>query len=295
MAQGYDSRTLATDAVPAAAEESTPEPRAEEQSGSRGSEPTLTVVVQHHPFVRISHWLNVPILLMMILSGLSIYWASPVVKHAPDPRTGNRDYFADVGYWAVAHVPGQRAFANPRTWFYDHFSLGHGMLAEALRLHWLFAYLFMANGLLYLAGLALGRGYRALVPRPADAGGAISMMRYYAGVVPAKIFRRPWPHPPRREKYNALQKLGYFSMPVAGALAIATGWAMHKPAQLGWLERLFGGYDRARLWHFLLLWLFAAFVVPHVFLVIADGWDTFRSMIVGWSARLREERNDGRE
>jgi thiosulfate reductase cytochrome b subunit len=295
MAQGYDSRTLATDAVPAAAEESTPEPRAEEQSGSRGSEPTLTVVVQHHPFVRISHWLNVPILLMMILSGLSIYWASPVVKHAPDPRTGNRDYFADVGYWAVAHVPGQRAFANPRTWFYDHFSLGQGMLAEALRLHWLFAYLFMANGLLYLAGLALGRGYRALVPRPADAGGAISMMRYYAGVVPAKIFRRPWPHPPRREKYNALQKLGYFSMPVAGALAIATGWAMHKPAQLGWLERLFGGYDRARLWHFLLLWLFAAFVVPHVFLVIADGWDTFRSMIVGWSARLREERNDGRE
>ena len=72
-------------------------------------------------------------------------------------------------------------------------------------------------------------------------------------------------------------ELGYFSMPIAGALAIATGWAMHKPAQLGWLERLFGGYDRARLWHFLLLWLFVAFVIPHVFLVIADGWDTFRS------------------
>jgi hypothetical protein len=28
------------------------------------------------------------------------------------------------------------------------------------------------------------------------------------------------------------------------------------------------------------------FVLPHVILVLADGWDTLRSMIVGWSARL---------
>jgi thiosulfate reductase cytochrome b subunit len=34
--------------------------------------------------------------------------------------------------------------------------------------------------------------------------------------------------------------------------------------------------------------VFAAFVVPHVVLVFADGWDTFRSMIVGWSERLKE-------
>ncbi len=259
-----------------------------------GGEPTKTIVLQHHALVRISHWLNIPILLMMILSGLSIYWASPVVKHARDPRTGNTDYLADVGTWAVAHLPGQAHFERPRTWFYDHFSLGHGILAEALRLHWLFAYLFMANGLLYLTGLAIGGGWRALVPRPRDAGGALAMMRYYAGLVPAKILRRPWPHPAVREKYNALQKLGYFSMPVAGALAIATGWAIHKPAQLGWLERAFGGYDWARTWHLLMLIVFVGFVIPHVVLVIADGWDTFRSMVVGWSARIRgEEEDDG--
>jgi len=265
-----------------------------EATKAAGGEPTKTIVIQHHALVRISHWLNIPILLMMILSGLSIYWASPVVKHAPDPRTGNTDYLADVGTWAVAHLPGQGRFERPRNWFYDHFSLGHGILAEALRLHWFFAYLFMANGALYFAGLALGGGWRALVPRPRDAGGALAMMRYYAGLVPARIFRRPWPHPPMREKYNALQKLGYFSMPVAGAIAIATGWAIHKPAQLGWLERLFGGYDWARVWHLLMLVVFVGFVIPHVVLVIADGWDTFRSMVVGWSARIRgEEEDDG--
>jgi len=247
------------------------------------------VVPKHHALVRITHWANVPLLAGMILSGLSIYWASPVVRHAPDARTGSTDYFADLGYWAVAHVPGQKRDPEPQFWFYDHFSLGHGILAEALRLHWLFAYLFMFNGVLYAVGLWLGGGYRSLLPRVSDANGAFAMIRYYVGLLPAKLLRKPWPHPPVRAKYNALQKLGYFSMPVFGGLAAATGWAIHKPTQLGWLATAFGGYDRARLWHFLLLWVFLGFVVPHVVLVVADGWDTFRSMVVGWSARLKEE------
>jgi hypothetical protein len=33
--------------------------------------------------------------------------------------------------------------------------------------------------------------------------------------------------------------------------------------------------------------VFILFVVPHVILVFADGWDTLRSMIVGWSASGR--------
>lgn len=246
------------------------------------------IVPKHYALVRITHWANVPLLAGMILSGLSIYWAAPVVRHAPDARTGSTDYFVDLGYWAVAHVPGQSHDPQPRFWFYDHFSLGHGILAEALRFHWFFAYLFLLNGVLYLAGLLLGGGYKSLLPRFADLKGAVAMSRYYAGLVPAKLLRKPWPHPPVRAKYNALQKLGYFSMPVFGGLAVATGWAIHKPAQLGWLERAFGGYDRARLWHFLLLWVFLGFVVPHVVLVVADGWDTFRSMVVGWSARVKD-------
>jgi hypothetical protein len=28
------------------------------------------------------------------------------------------------------------------------------------------------------------------------------------------------------------------------------------------------------------------FVIPHVILAIADGWDTLRSIVVGWSARV---------
>jgi thiosulfate reductase cytochrome b subunit len=32
--------------------------------------------------------------------------------------------------------------------------------------------------------------------------------------------------------------------------------------------------------------VFMLFVVPHVILVFADGWDTLRSMIVGWTTKV---------
>ena len=66
----------------------------------------VLVVRRHHLLVRCSHWLNVPILLGLILSGVSIYWASPLYRHKPAPLTGNFDPLADIGDWICAHVPG---------------------------------------------------------------------------------------------------------------------------------------------------------------------------------------------
>jgi hypothetical protein len=53
----------------------------------------------------------------------------------------------------------------------------------------------MLNGLFYLVGLALGGGYRALLPRLTDIRDALLMVRYYAGLFLAKVARRAWPHP----------------------------------------------------------------------------------------------------
>jgi thiosulfate reductase cytochrome b subunit len=41
------------------------------------------------------------------------------------------------------------------------------------------------------------------------------------------------------------------------------------------------------VWHFWLTIFFIVFVIPHVALVIADGWDTLRSMITGWSTKFK--------
>jgi thiosulfate reductase cytochrome b subunit len=161
------------------------------------------------------------------------------------------------------------------------------MLASALRLHWFYAYLFMLNGLVYITGLAIGGGWRALLPRASDLRDAFKMMRYYTGNPFALLLRHTWLHPRFTTKHNALQRLAYFSIPLAGFLSVATGWAIHKPMQLYWLAAIFGGYDLARVWHFLLMWVFILFFVPHVILVFSDGWDTLRSMIVGWSMRVK--------
>ena len=53
--------------------------------------------------------------------------------------------------------------------------------------------------------------------------------------------------------------------------------------QFSWLAAIFGGFESARVWHFWLMWIFVLFVIPHVILVFAEGWDTLRSMITGWS------------
>jgi len=57
-------------------------------------EPGVLVAKKHHLLVRWSHWLNVPILLGLILSGISIYWASPVYQYKSDPNTGSVDVVA---------------------------------------------------------------------------------------------------------------------------------------------------------------------------------------------------------
>ena len=251
------------------------------------------VIPKHHWLVRVTHWLNIPFLTGLTVSGLSIYWASPVYHHKADPVSGNEDYFEDIGAWIVRHVPGQHHYTPPGDWLYNHISLGTGDLASALRLHWLFTYLFMLNGVLYLVGLGLGGGYKALLPRRGDLQAAARMQLYYIGAPVAKLLHRPWPHPEITTKYNALQRAAYFSVPVLGLLSILTGWAIHKPVQLWWLTALFGGYDYARIWHFWLMWIFVLFVIPHVLLVIADGWDTMRSMVVGWSDRVGAAHKDG--
>jgi len=250
---------------------------------ARAAEP-VRVVRKHEGLVRTAHWAHLALLIGLILSGLAIYWAAPVFRHAPTPGNPRGDYLVDAGRVLASPFGGT---GNMPNWFYDRFSVGPFQLANALRLHWLFAYLYMACGALYVAGLVRGGGWRALLPRATDPAEALAMLRYYLGVIPHALSRKPWPHPPVAGKYNALQRGAYFTMPLVGALVVLSGWAMHKPAMLGWLERLFVNYDGARIVHFTCMVILGGFTIPHVILVIADGWDTFRGMVTGWSTRLK--------
>jgi thiosulfate reductase cytochrome b subunit len=244
----------------------------------------VRVANKHDGLVRVSHWAHVPLLAGLILTGLAIYWASPVFHHAPTPGNPRGDYLVDAGR-ALGPLFG--GSGEQRYWLYERLSVGPRQLANALRLHWLLAYLYMACGALYVAGLVRGGGWRALLPRRSDPAEALAMIRYYLGVIPHALARQPWPHPPIAGKYNALQRGAYFTMPLVGALVVLSGWAMHHPATLGWLERLFINFSVARIVHFACMAILGGFTIPHIILVVADGWDTFRGMVTGWSVRLK--------
>src|SRR5262249_52823419 len=155
----------------------------QEQIATRtpGPPPSVRVVRKHHVLVRVSHWLNIPLLLGLIVSGISIYWASPIYRHDPDPQTGSSDYLADAGIWICAHLPGENDCASRPDSIYSRISLGLSLHSPSLLLRWCCVYLLMLNGFMYLVGILLSGEWRTLIPRLSDALGAAKMAASYAG------------------------------------------------------------------------------------------------------------------
>ena len=67
-----------------------------------------------------------------------------------------------------------------------------------------------------------------------------------------------------------------------GAISALSGFAIYKPVQLAWLTSAFGGYELARYWHFVAVWLFIGFTLLHVSLVFLVDPASLRGMITGW-------------
>jgi thiosulfate reductase cytochrome b subunit len=148
-----------------------------------------------------------------------------------------------------------------------------GWLGGGLQWHFALAWVFLLSGALYVAYLLFSGEWRALFFRPRDIGPATQMQLYYLRL------RRE--HPPQG-KHNALQKGAYTFIIALGTISLLTGFAIYKPVQLWWLTALFGGYELARYWHFIAVWLFVGFTLVHVALVFLVDPASIRSMITGW-------------
>ena len=210
------------------------------------------LVKRYAAIVRLAHWLNAVFLVGMVASGLQIYNAythfglrdQPL--GLPNPFDGQ-----PIPQWA---------------------RLG-GWLAGGLNWHFALAWPFVITGLVYLGFLAFSGEWRSLLFRPRDVRPAVQMQLYYLRLVKE--------HPPQG-KHNALQKAAYTFIVVLGALAVLTGFAIYQPVQLAWLTALFGGYELARYWHFLAVWIFVGFTLLHVALVFLVDPASLRGMISGW-------------
>ena len=205
-----------------------------------------------HPLaIRWLHWINFPLLAMMIWSGLLIYWANAVYG---------------------IRVPGYELFHFFPPWFYETLGIPY-RLAEGLQLHFFFMWLFAINGVIYIVYTAWSGQWRSILPVPGSFKRSLRVVLHDARIVKEL---------PPQGKYNDAQRIAYTGVILMGAGSTLTGLAIYKPLQLAWLTALFGGYGWARWLHFWLTILFVLFFAVHVVQVVLAGWSNFRSMITGY-------------
>lgn len=208
-------------------------------------------ITHKHPFaIRLSHWLNVPILAVMIGSGLLIYWANDVYR---------------IGFGDTT------LFTFFPKWFYAAFHIPF-RLAEGMAWHFLFMWLFALNGLFYAACTLWTGEWRELLPNRQTLRDAWQVVRQDLG-----LRREPLP----KAKFNGAQRLAYTGVMAMGAASLLTGLAIYKPIQFGWLTWLLGGYKAARWEHFWLTVGYCAFIVMHILQVVRAGFHNFQAMVSG--------------
>jgi thiosulfate reductase cytochrome b subunit len=149
-----------------------------------------------------------------------------------------------------------------------------GWLAGARQWHFFGMWLFVVNGTVYILYNVLSKhGRQTTLFRKSDLPGVLPMILYYLRI------RKE--HPPQR-KYNALQKLAYTKVPLLALGGILTGIAIYWPVQFSGVTSFFGGYEGARIWHFIFMAALVLFICGHLLMVAIAGWDNFLSMITGW-------------
>ncbi len=142
--------------------------------------------------------------------------------------------------------------------------------AESLLWHFAGMWFLAINGLLYLIyGLLTGRFRERLLPiRGAD------LVQTVRDTLRFRIAHEDLTH------YNAVQKLLYIVVILAGISQVLSGLAIWKPIQFSGLVSLFGGFQGARLIHFCGMAVIVWFLVVHVALALLVP-STLLAMLTG--------------
>ena len=266
-----------------------------------GARSKREIVYRHTVVVRATHWVNVLCLALLLLSGLRIfnfhpalYWGNTGYRGVPsfiaigsaiDPATRAPvgvtriagTSFVTTGVLGVSYDPER---GTVRRAFPFWLILPDADLGSARDWHFLMAWLFVANGLVYLLfGLLTGHFRRDLAPAPDQ-----HRPRHILAEIRDHVRLRT-PRGEAARRYNVLQKLTYLVVVfVLLPLMVLTGLTMSPAvtAALPELLDLFGGRQSARTIHFLTANLLVVFVLVHVIeVLLAGAFNGMRSMITG--------------
>lgn len=211
--------------------------------------PPVPRIERHSAVTRLTHWINVAALALLLMSGLQILNAHPMLYWGEAGANADPHWLAfPRGLPAWATIPHYQDLATGRRW------------------HFFAAWVFVVNGAIYLiVGLIGGHLRRDIVPAKAE-------------LAPAHLARDIGNHLrlelPRTAAYNTLQKLAYLAVvALLLPLMLLTGLTMSPGfnAVAPVLLDLFGGRQSARSLHFICANLIVLFTVVHVAMVFAAG------------------------
>jgi thiosulfate reductase cytochrome b subunit len=270
-------------------------------AGTQDAPHKREVVYRHAVVVRLTHWINVLCVTLLLLSGLQIfnyhpalYWGNYGYRGVPsvvsigsaiDPANGEPVGVTRIAGWSFVTTGalgvsydserGVVARAFP-AWL----TLPGAGLALARDWHFLMAWLFVGNGAVYLLfGVFNGHFRRNLAP----AADQLRVRHILADLWDHVRLRVPRGEAARR--YNVLQKLAYLTVVfLLLPIMVLSGLTMSPAvtAAVPSLFDLFGGRQSARTIHFLVANLLVLFVLVHVIEVFLAGVvNGMRSMITG--------------
>lgn len=218
-------------------------------------------VIKKHPLaIRWFHWINFPVIAIMIWSGMLIYWANDVYRIGWGNKTILK--FFPKSFYDALHIPFR--------------------LAEGMDVHFVFMWLFAINGFVYVLYLLFSKEWKYIFPDKRSLK--------ESAIVVLHDLRLTKKIPPQK-KYNAAQRIAYTVVILMGLGSVLTGLSIYKPVQFGTLTSLLGGYEWARIEHFTLTILFTLFFLVHIIQVIFAGWNNFQSMITGLFILKDEQKN----
>jgi Ni/Fe-hydrogenase b-type cytochrome subunit len=232
-----------------------------DQPSNSGGSAGPSLVYRHKLLTRLWHWLNALAIFVLLMSGLGIFNAHPMLYWGQYGANLDTPWLTLDRFPSWATIPGDYSLALSRHW------------------HLAFAWLFGLGLLTYLVASLINRHLQK----------DIALSR--AEVAPSHLWEDIKKHArfdfhESEARYNPLQKITYsLILFVILPLVIATGLCM-SPGFGGvvpWLTDVFGGRQSARSIHFLCAGAIAAFIVVHLLLVILAGpINEMRSMITGW-------------
>lgn len=262
------------------------------------------LVKRHRLSTRLWHWTNAVAVIVLLMSGLSIfnahprlYWGSYGANFdAPWLEIydeGSRGYL-EISGWRVETTGVLGRWTDPdgdiSTRAFPHWATipGFYSLAVGRLWHFFFAWILVIAGLSYWAWSFANRHIqRDLAPRTSE----LSPRHIWHDIKSHARLR--FPTGAAALRYNILQKLSYLLVLfVLLPLIVLTGLTMspNMDAAWPWLLDIFGGRQSARSIHFICAFLLVGFIAVHLIMVVLAGpLNEIRSMITG-RFRLPKER-----